>query len=76
MDDFAVHGVMCTCTIKTFMKDICGHETYRPFIGNTYYEFVQEEQLSDRCEVILMHNVVREFDCTEVLIIDIISLLI
>ena len=60
-DDFSVHDIIATCMIKTFMKSVAGRKmTYRPFKGNTYYEFVEDEELSDRREVILMYSMVCE----------------
>ena len=58
LDDFAIYNVQPTCMIKTFMEDLAGRKkTYRPFKANTYYEFVEDEQLIDQHEVILMYMV-------------------
>ena len=60
-DNFSVHGIIATCKIKTFMKNVAGRKkTYRPFKGNTYYEFVEDEELKDEREVILMYSKVCE----------------
>ena len=59
-DDFSVYGIIATCKIKTFMKNVAGRKTYRSFKGNTYYEFVEDEELSDRREAILMYSMVCE----------------
>ena len=57
MDDFAVHDVRVTCMIETFMNTNGYEKTYKPFKGNTYYEFVEDEELDDQLEVILMYTV-------------------
>ena len=54
---FAVHDVASTCMIKTFMGGREDYKkTYKPFKGNTYYEFVEDID-EHHHEVILMYMV-------------------
>jgi hypothetical protein len=71
--DFAVYVVPATCMIETFMNDVAGRKkTYKPFKGNTYYQFVEDEELNDQREVILMY-MVSEFNIIIVILDTIIA---
>ena len=57
LNDFDIREVRSTCMIETFMNTHGYKKTYRHFIGNTYYEFVQDELLDDQLEVLLLYTV-------------------
>ena len=57
LTEFDIRGVSHTTRIENFMRLIGYKSTYRPFLGNTYYEFVQGETKDERLDVMLMYTV-------------------
>lgn len=54
-DNYEIHDVMSTQKVRTFMESTRHRSRYREFEGKTFFEFVQEENLSkhDLTEILL-----------------------